>query len=331
MNPENPLLLGFLLGTLKEQRELIPKSQWSVNDLNFIWTHIPHEPFNSDSSGIKAYELHRQLLKHPSLPSEIVQELFHLYEQQSINLKAEIYRHVNLPLEIYISLYDKALKEDNFLTLSWLLSNQHFNMSIMTKVLPEDEELMERWKFLWHLKNNSQEGSLIQQCLSKVVSVCDNKGFLNSFFYWLHKEKHLNGSWCHVFIKNPNTNSKILQTIISQYSNKLGEYQFVELLNHPASNVKILDNLLFFFKNQPTDSKIYNELLRLVRNNPNLTSEQLDIIFSMYNQHSELIELILQHPNFQPSLIWQGFLNEKLFETLPSNLQQLIKNHLKIN
>lgn len=332
MTPDSPELLTILLGSYKEQKDLINSKPWTENDLIYIWEHVAKSPTDTDSSNLKAYEIHKALLRHINLPKNIVSELFKTYEHiAAFNLKPEIYRHNNMSFDIYIQKFNQAVLDDNFLELSWLMSSSNEGMSIMTKTLSSDESLVTRWKYLWELKNNSNEGNLIQQCFSKVVMISEDKGFLNSFFYWLDHEKKLNGSWCHAFIKNFHTNSKILTSIINKHSRNLGEYQFIELLNHPSANIKIISLLLTHFNSQPKESRIYNELLRLVRLNNQLTNDHLHLIFHMYPQHSELVELIIKHPSFSVSVIWQSFLHDKLFETLPSNLQQLLKNCLKKN
>lgn len=329
MKPNNATLLGILLGSFKEQKELILKEPWSPEDLEFVWQNIPHNPSSSDSSETKAYELHKALLKQPSLPEKIVNELFEIYEPiSSLNLKPDIYKHPNLGLTAYVQKFQQALDEDNFLELSWLLLSSNENMKLLAKTLSEDEDLVTRWKFLWQLKQSGQEGTLIQQCFSKIVLVSEHKGFLNSFFYWLVNENYLNGSWCHMFIKNPHSNSKILTSIINKQSRNLGEYQFIEILNHPCANEKVISQLLQIYSSQPKDSKIFNEFVRLVKNRHDLTNEQLNLIYHMYPHHSELISAIIAHPNFSVSIIWQSFLHEKLFETLPSNLQELLKKEL---
>lgn len=329
MKPNNASLLGILLGSFKEQKELILKEPWSSHDLNYIWQNISHNPSSSDSSGVKAYELHKALLKQPSLPEMVVNEIFHIYEPiSSLNLKPDIYKHPNLGLVNYTQKFQQALDEDNFLELSWLLLSSSCHMQLLAKTLSEDEDLITRWKFLWQLKQSGQEGTLIQQCFSKIVLVSEHKGFLNSFFYYLVNENLLNGSWCHMFIKNKHSNSKILTTIINKQSRNLGEYQFIEILNHTSANEKLISQLLQIYSSQPKDSKIYNEFVRLVKSREDLTNEQLNLIYHMYPHHSELISAIINHPNFSVSIIWQSFLHEKLFETLPSNLQELLKKKL---
>lgn len=326
--PSSPELLTFLLGSFLEQKELILKKRWSSRDLEYIWKNLNKNPDFKDNSNISVFELHLALLKQPQLPQEIISQLYLLYKDLgSANLKPELFAHSNIDLSIFQEELTKAINTDNFTTLSWLLNNKNNQLHIIIDEV-FNENIFNKLINISSSKQGSQEAIQVQKCLGAFIKITNQSKLINHLFKHLKDNKLLSASWCHYFIKNINTSSQIIFHIVNNFRNNLGDYQFIELLNHPSTNEKTIFLLLDYFKTQPKDSRSFNEFIFLVKNNQNLSGEALNKIYLMYPTHSELIIPILNHTNFSPDYIWTSFLNTKLFDSLPSYLQKIITDKL---
>lgn len=325
-------LLPFLLGSFKEQKELITQSLFSSEDLNYIWDCVTKLPFATDSSGVLGYTLHQSLLKQPLLTTKIVNNLWFLYKDEvKINLKPEIVGHPSFDISEGIKLSETYIKEESFNSLSWILKNPNPLISdAIARVISDNEALIEKWKYLKHLKRNTLSATQdVDSCLKLIVLKTSNKQFLNKFYFWLQKENFIATDWLYSFLENPASNLKVLKNIFS-HKKSLREDKLILILSHPNASEELLDEAVNYFKSSNNkNSTVFNGFLKAL-SLKEFSASSLNKIFNHFLFESSALKLVLEQKNFKPEWVWQLYLNASLFSSIPKENQDLLKKYLKI-
>lgn len=329
MNIDNPELLPILLGNNAEKKALIASNCWNINELEFIWSNIIHEPNHSDSSLINSIDLHNTLLNQPLLPQNIITELFDIYTKyQNIGVLPEIYKHKNFPNDLYKNILNESLVSKNYQTIFELSNNKHMDkISIFKQFMTKTfvTELIKKS----NIKNMSQDGILFRQIISHIISITEDSHLIASTFNWLKKENMMSLLWCHYFLINSNTTDEQLYFILSNFSREISDRQLIIILNHPNLKEKSLLKILEIIKKQPKTINSFNEIIKLVNNNKNLSTQILNSIIKIYPNHSEIYMPIINHPNFHKSVIWDSLSNSMFFNNLPTDVQDIILKKIK--
>lgn len=326
-NISNPKLLVFFLGSFLEQKQALSSNLYSEAELQEIWNAITKMPLGIDQSKVKGFQVHSDLLKQPSLGSNIVLELLQIYQSSQTSLLSDVLKHKNCPESEVEKYYKSGLTHENWTEVFWAISTDNQILKTrLVKDLTGDGGKIERLKFSLH-------NTFATNPMKDIVSIClqhsPSKTFIQDMYFHL-SQNHLCSSTniSDVLLNRQATGLKVLKNIWTQIK-RLSPAQKAALLTHPNVDEKLLTEM---FKVQmmdiTRDVSLFNATLWVLQNR----TIPEGILHSVYLQalpHLELLTLVVKHPTF--NLDWAfATIKDPQYSSIPPINLTLLKSALKI-
>ncbi len=321
-------VLTFLLDSFEVQIKELKENIFSSEEIIKIWSSLCKTPSFIDYSNYRCSAVHKEFILQPNINENILNELYEIYQKEDDSFVFHIIKHSNFSLNDWNKVVNESLEKNDYLVLSNCFETNNF---IIQTYLGEEFSkpiFLDKLFTILDSKGNSQDGILLQLCLSKIILNSNNSKALTLCYNFLSNQNMLNVSWASYFLENPNTSAKILNALFKQFNNSFNSYHLCDFISHPNFDVKKQHNLILTLSKN-ADAKVYDKFLSLIRNNNKLSPELLENFFVVFLYFDEIGLLLLDHPNFPKNYLLKIIRQPKIFGAFSSKMKDKISQ--KIN